>query len=110
AIGFAQKSIANAFRPAQSSINFKIKYYNICIDGVISADPASTFDTVISQSLANTFVSLPFVSISSVSGQLGVVLRSAPSRRDGQFNGALSPSGPFGNLKKKVSTGEFNEI
>ncbi|KAA6364410.1 MAG: hypothetical protein EZS28_040064 [Streblomastix strix] len=79
AIGFAQKSIADAFRPVSSSMNLMIKNYISCIGGVLSSVPASV--TVISRSLANTFVSLPFVSLSSTSGQLGVVLRPVPSRR-----------------------------
>ncbi|KAA6370264.1 MAG: hypothetical protein EZS28_034209, partial [Streblomastix strix] len=36
--------------------------------------------TVISRSLANTLVSHPFAFLSSISGQLGVMLRPAPSR------------------------------
>ncbi|KAA6365976.1 MAG: hypothetical protein EZS28_038497, partial [Streblomastix strix] len=101
AIGFAQKSIVNAFRPVSSSMNLMIKYCISCIGGVLRAGPASASVTVISRSLANTLVSLLFASLSSISGQLGVMLRPAPSQRDGQLNGAPSPSGPHGNLKIK---------
>ncbi|KAA6366840.1 MAG: hypothetical protein EZS28_037634 [Streblomastix strix] len=102
AIGFAQKSLANAFRPVSSSLNFMIKQYISCIGGVLRAGPASASVTVISRSLANTLVSLP-VGVPFVSQQIvrcHVENNSiAKTHRDGLLNRAPSPCGPFGNLK-----------
>ncbi|KAA6392884.1 MAG: hypothetical protein EZS28_011587 [Streblomastix strix] len=104
AIGFDQNSIANTFRPFKSSMNLIMKNCFTCLGGVLGAAPASASVTVISRSLVNTLVSLPQASLSSTSGQHGVVLRPAPSRRDGQLSGTPSPSGPFGNFKQRGGT------
>ncbi|KAA6378422.1 MAG: hypothetical protein EZS28_026048, partial [Streblomastix strix] len=57
-----------------------MKNYISCIGGVLRAGPTSASVTVISRSLANPLVSLTFASLSSIRGQLGVILRPALSR------------------------------
>ncbi|KAA6388115.1 MAG: hypothetical protein EZS28_016362, partial [Streblomastix strix] len=76
-----KKFIVNALLPVYSFMNLMIKKCIFCVGCVLRAGRASASVTVVSQSHTNTLNSFALASLSTIRELLGVLLRSALSRR-----------------------------